>query len=414
MDALALGQFLREHREAKELTLDDAVNALRIRRAVLEAFEQGRFTDVADNPIQIRGFLSNYARYLGLDDGLVLQYYQSALEEAQRRSRRRRGRKRNKRDETPNPTAPRRITDTQPSLPTVSLADNRERRGRSLLSTLLILVVTLASLGIIIFITVELIRTPEDGVSIGSGRVGLLGIPPTATATITRTPTPFLASPTPPAGNTEFTGDGVLVNIELTQRTWLQILVDGEERFAGLVTAGAILEYQAFNNVEVIASNARALDITHNGEQQRSFGGRGQSVDLVFRRDGVEMIAGGNFEPTPEQSPTPPPSATPLAATLLAELTPTDTPGPTLTPSDTPTITLTPSITPTPSDTPTVTNTPTITPTPSDTPTATNTPLPTNTPTSTPTPTQTFTPSPTAVLPPRVTQEGLPPTKPGG
>ena len=56
MDAEALGRFLRENREARELTLDDAEQALRIRRRVLEAFEQGDFEVTGASQIQIRGF----------------------------------------------------------------------------------------------------------------------------------------------------------------------------------------------------------------------------------------------------------------------------------------------------------------------------------------------------------------------
>ena len=41
MDAQALGRYLRETREAKELTLDEAARALRIRQRVLELFEAG-------------------------------------------------------------------------------------------------------------------------------------------------------------------------------------------------------------------------------------------------------------------------------------------------------------------------------------------------------------------------------------
>jgi len=417
MDTLGLGQYLRDNREAQERTLDDAVAALRIRRSILEGFEQGNFNELVDNPIQLQGFLRNYARYLGLDENLIIQYYTTAMEEAERKSRRRRGSKRNKRDTQTNPVAPRKVTDTPPALPAVSLSDTRTRprRGRSVLMTLLILVTSLAAVGAIIYITVELIRTPADGVSlVEGGRAGLLGIPPTATVTITPTPTPVLASPTPPDGGGVFDGEGVLVNIEVTQRTWLTVFVDGEQRFSSVVSPGAIIEYSAFNNVQLAASNALALDVTYNGVQQRPFGGRGQRVDVTFRREEVIVETSANFEPTPEETFTPLPSATSISATLLAELTPSATDGPSPTPSDTPTITLTPSITPTPSNTPLPSNTPTITLTPTITFTPSNTPPPTNTPTITPTPTETQTPSPTAVLPPRVTQEGLPPTKSGG
>jgi cytoskeletal protein RodZ len=73
MDAHSLGRYLRESRESRELTLDDAVDTLKIRRIVLESFEQGDFNVVDASPVQVRGFLRNYARYLSLDEDLVIQ-----------------------------------------------------------------------------------------------------------------------------------------------------------------------------------------------------------------------------------------------------------------------------------------------------------------------------------------------------
>ena len=58
MEPMALGRYLRESREAKELTIEDAVRTLRIRRHVLESFEMGDFR-VAETPVQVRGLLRN-------------------------------------------------------------------------------------------------------------------------------------------------------------------------------------------------------------------------------------------------------------------------------------------------------------------------------------------------------------------
>src|SRR5882762_2884133 len=82
MDAQALGRYLRESRETKEITLEEAEHSLKIRRRVLESFELGRFTFSDATNVQTRGFIRNYARYLGLDDDRVVTYYESALEEA--------------------------------------------------------------------------------------------------------------------------------------------------------------------------------------------------------------------------------------------------------------------------------------------------------------------------------------------
>jgi hypothetical protein len=395
MDAQGLGRYLRESREAKELLLEDAERALKIRRRILESFELGEFNQADFSSVQIRGFIRNYARFLGLDEDRVVGYYEAARREAETPARR--SRRTTQTIPVITPVAPRKITDTNPSLPAVPVVVDARPRG-GLLNTFVLLLVALASLAVIAFVVFQLIGRPSSDQSPDDTGLDILGqLPPTPTFT----PVPTLTPPptlTPVLGvQQNYAGQPVLVTIELAQRTWMRVASDGVQRYAGLARPGEVLEYPAQDNVTISAANAEALQIVYNGQQQPVFGGRGQQVDIVFRPGGaVQVSAGPGFEPTSEFTPTPFPTSAVDVGAAIAALTPSPTPGP----SPTPTLTFTPS--PTASLTPTATLTPSITPTPSDTPTATLTP------------TITLTPSPTAILPPRVTQEGLPPTKPPG
>ena len=263
------------------------------------------------------------------------------------------------------------------------------------------LLVAVAALAIIAFVVVQLIGTPEDTSNEDPAGLEILGnLPssPTYTPIPTLTPAPTLTPILGPQQN--YNGQGVLVTIEFTQRTWIRISSDGVERYVGIALPDQPpLEYPASNNVTVTASNAEALQVVWNGQAQPIFGGRGQKVDIVFGLTDIQVSSGPGFDATSEFTPTALPTSGIDVNAAIAALTPTVTPGPSPTP------TLTPTITPTPSDTPTTT------PTPSDTPTETSTPTLTYTPTITPSPTLTLTPTATAILPPRVTQEGLPPTK---
>lgn len=415
MDAQALGRFLRETRETKELTLDDAEQSLRIRRRILESFELGDFTVNDASPVQIRGFIRNYARYLGLDEDRVMGYYDAALLDSQRP---RRNGRRNKRETQPlAPVAPRKITDTNPSLPAVTVVPMPDRRQGGVLNTLVMLLVAVAAVALIVFVAAQLIGQPPDADLPGLvDRAILNQLPPSPT--FTSMPT-FTAGATPSplslaAVPQNYDGRGVLVTISLAQRSWLRIITDGIEQYAGVARPGDTLEYRANENITLTASNAEALVVMYNGQPQGSFGNRGQKVDVTFTLSGMQVSSGPGFDPTSEFSPTPPPTSAIDVQGMIAALTPTNTPGPSPTASDTPTATFTPSITPTPSDTPTVTPTPTNTVPPTNTLPPTNTPPPTSTPTATRTPPPSTTPTPTAVLPPRATQADLPPTKPAG
>ena len=275
MDTFSLGQYLRESREAQEVELDDVVNQLRIRRSVLEAFEMGDFSMSGASDIQIRGFLRNYARFLSLEEDRVLQMYDSAKYGKQSTKSRRN--RRNKKTQT-QPVAPRRITDTPPALPAIDLAQQRANRNQNILRTLALLLVSLASIALIVFVTVELINSEGGDVTLDETlqRGFIADLPPTTTFTPSPTFTATIVSPTP-SNRTQYSGSGVLASVQINQRTWIQIRVDAVEQFVGIAAPGDLLEYTAIGEITLSASNALALDVVWNGQQQRPFGGPGST-----------------------------------------------------------------------------------------------------------------------------------------
>jgi cytoskeleton protein RodZ len=70
----AVGRLLRDQREARGLGLSEIEKSLRIRRANLEAIEEGRF-DKLPGAAYIPAFLRAYAAHVGLDPEKVLTAY---------------------------------------------------------------------------------------------------------------------------------------------------------------------------------------------------------------------------------------------------------------------------------------------------------------------------------------------------
>jgi len=62
----SIGQQLRQRREARSLTIDQAASATRIRTHYLKAMETGEF-GLLPSPVHARGFLRAYAEFLELD-----------------------------------------------------------------------------------------------------------------------------------------------------------------------------------------------------------------------------------------------------------------------------------------------------------------------------------------------------------
>ena len=402
-DSEALGNELHEARQRRDLTLDQAEKQTRIRAKYLEALEQGNYT-VLPTPVQTRGFLRNYARFLGLDGDLVVAQYDTALQGGRRRGRR------------PNlhsaaVPAAKKTQPTQPVIvaPAASFVpvpdDIHDRRGhRSWLGTLVIGVVVLALFGAVLFFGAQGLQSFLASNNSGGPNNGVILTPlssdasPTAppaspakgpTATPVRpTPLPIPAQPaTAPVG-----ASGVTLQLQITERTWLRVIVDGSVIYVGSAAPDTMLQYQG-NRIQLRAANGVGVHAVFNGQDLGVLGARGQSIDQTFTAGGVVKASptpekpGGNppgdTGPATEQSANTSPGATfsfpaPLSATapatarphldatatLYPTLPPTATHTPTPTVTFTPTMTLTPRITatPTPTFTPSITFTPSVTP----------------------------------------------------
>jgi cytoskeleton protein RodZ len=75
-----LGHILREARENKGLTLAQVQAEIRINTKFLNALETGEYHRLP-TPVHVRGFLRNYARFLGLDPQPLLDRYEVRLKE---------------------------------------------------------------------------------------------------------------------------------------------------------------------------------------------------------------------------------------------------------------------------------------------------------------------------------------------
>lgn len=76
MSSEAIGQQLRQAREARSLTLEQVSHTTRMRLRYLQALEVGDF-DALPSTAQARGFLRTYAGFLDLDVGKLLEGYET-------------------------------------------------------------------------------------------------------------------------------------------------------------------------------------------------------------------------------------------------------------------------------------------------------------------------------------------------
>lgn len=448
-EAETVGQRLREVREARELTLEDTERATRIRAKYLDALERGDYSLMT--PVQAQGFLRNYARFLGLDIGLLL----AEMDEQEGRPRRKRGiapARTGGRGSVPltplsAEDAAARVAPQPAPRPAARRSGRRSRR--SFWGSILIILLAGAIVVALILggkTLLDRLAAPEQPQAAGVEALPSSPSPspdeadsgaltPASPETIDAGETPD-ASFTPP----ELTGTSVNVVVEITQPTWITIAVDGEIVHDAAMNPPEILNYAGDESVTVRASNAAGLKLIVNNQPLEGLGGRGQLFEYTFSlvegaaTPALPPLASGadvSLLPTDEIAP-----ASPPPATLAFSATPSETPPPSLTPTPGPptaTLPLDPgdgsliqadsatasappaemliaeaSATPEPADTaapsltPSATLAPVITlaPTPAEpaapTPAVTNTAVPVATFTITPIPTATATRTPTA------------------
>lgn len=379
-DFEALGAQFRQARENRELSLQDVEKQSRIRLKFLQAIEYGQF-HLIDTPIQLQGFLRQYAKCVGLDAEMVIAQYEQAM---------RQNRGKIKKAPLAPPSTP-----TGPYRPTVPpLAANTiappnpelytASKSKALKPIFAVILALLFAGGIVggavVMLnnwTAETEETPEAGIEV-------LVVPdvmesPTSTATLNIPPT-VLSQPVINPGETLY------ISLTIKQRLWLRVMADGVVVFDGLLRPGDAVGYPANETLTVRTSNAGGLDAYINN-QPYSFGSGREAVERTF-------TAGGIPTPTGEPSSTPTVSLTPSItltsqATITATITNTASPE-TQTSLFTATLLFTPALN--------LASSPTPLPTfgfSTNTPTATTSPL-------APTAAPTMTPSP--FLPPRETR----------
>jgi cytoskeleton protein RodZ len=261
-----LGARLREARERQGLSLTQAALETRILQQSLTALEEGAFQRLPGDVV-IRGFIRNYAQYLGLNSDELIELY-----------RRERG-----------------VTDQIRVVP----ATNPPRaRAYVLPSFFGVFFVTVALVGMA-YITLNAVGRVGDRVSPVAEAVPTATIPPPSPLP---TATPGLAPTLPPAQPTlapivadlaaiDAVAGGVdrspsltptlaapivlelnVPNLRGNESSWVRVQTDGNTAYEGVIRAGESLTFSAQRRVLVRAGNPPDVLVTVNGLQQGALG----------------------------------------------------------------------------------------------------------------------------------------------
>ncbi|MBR2520246.1 MAG: DUF4115 domain-containing protein [Selenomonadaceae bacterium] len=280
-----LGNKLREERERQNLSVEDIEQGTSIRALYIEAIENGEY-DKLPGEVYTRGFIKNYAKFLGLDGDAFSKEFTVEVHGAPPPP---------SVNEIPagNPAdilaeipveKPRLVKPAEPVKPVEPVKPAKpEKKSTKVVGE--IRGENRGSSGMLIVAAVVIIAALAGGAwSFLSGDGGDVATnnPPAQTQQQPEQPkTPVAnANPAPPPAPI----DGVKVDAKFTDRCWTLVTVDGAVVLEGVVEAGENLSWEGKNNISLRLGNAGAVDLTHNGQNLGIQGGIGDVVDKTFTK----------------------------------------------------------------------------------------------------------------------------------
>jgi len=240
-----LGDLLREARENKGLSLEQAEADTRIRYKFLAALENEEYASLP-GAVYVKGFLKTYAIYLGLDPKHVVGLYSAVAGHQE--------------------------TQKSPAVPLVAVPMQEARPLRPF-------VIGLAVVAVLLLLAAAYVRLPwRDWLGLTTPTVQPSPTP-TATVAPTSTPKPLPPTATPTAEPvlTPAPSGEIRVQFVVTGRSWVQIVVDGEVAYSGLLE-DETREWAGSQKILARLGNAGAVDVTVNGEHVGFLGGAGEVV----------------------------------------------------------------------------------------------------------------------------------------
>ena len=244
-EPVPFGGWLRRQRELRQVSLREIADVTKISIRYLEALEEDRF-DVLPAPVFAKGFLREYARYVGLDPDEVVNTYLTAQSEAQP-------------DETAEPWA---AQSSKPSLEWTS--------------------------GLLLALAVALVLALVAVVAYYAERAGDAPAPvPAAIAAPPPSRPAVVAEPVVPQA--VLAQAPLVVTMDFAEDCWVEATVDGQRRLSELHVQGESLMLEADELVILTLGNARAVRIEVNGrryEMEASSGriARDVRIDLETAR----------------------------------------------------------------------------------------------------------------------------------
>ena len=252
----SFGEWLRRQREMREISLRDIAERTKISLRYLEAMEQDRF-DLLPAPIFAKGFLREYARYVGLSPDEVVNHYLAVHQP----------------EEVDDPG--------DVTLAALERERKRRKKGPGWTWGLFLLLAGLLLLALV-WLFSWLAERRENAPAATP--------PPAQVSTPSETaPMPAVAPPQPVA-MAETPKAPLEVSLDFSADCWVRVTVDGKSPTEEQRVQGESLQFEAQESVLVKLGNAAAAEIQVNGYPFEFDKTPGQVVELVIDLETVRAL----------------------------------------------------------------------------------------------------------------------------
>jgi cytoskeleton protein RodZ len=253
----SFGDWLRRQREMREINLRDIAERTKISFRYLEAMEADRF-DLLPAPIFAKGFLREYARYVGLSPDDVVNHYLSVHSPEELTG--------DPKDDTKVRSKPKPVDPGQPPV----------RRNWSYG---LVLALAGLILLVLVFLAAYLSDRRHDEPSSSNDAPPMTAPPPVPA--VQPASAPVVPEPTAP----------LEVSLDFTKDCWVEAVTDGKNRFSELRVQGEALQLEAEKSIVLTLGNAGAVEVAVNGYPLALVQKEGEVVrDLLIDLDTVQAL----------------------------------------------------------------------------------------------------------------------------
>ncbi|MCJ7736479.1 MAG: DUF4115 domain-containing protein [Anaerolineae bacterium] len=290
----SLGIWLSNARQKKGVSLQQAAQATCVRLRYIAMLEAGNTAALPDGPVQVRGFLGIYARYLGLRADEAFARYEAEVS----------GRP----YVVPGGVSPQAHPPQQaPSPPTLStqapsplsFTQGAGESGTDSASVMASLrrhrdiARHVALVGVLVFVFAGLATAGYFFIRGASGRATVQAIAstPLATAMLSvpaeESVVAVVVVPTTASESGATPDDGIVtVAIEATEHVWVRVLQDGQKVFDGFMSLGQMESWSGDESVAVETGNGAGLLVTFNERLQGPMCGRGEVCGRIWTPEG--------------------------------------------------------------------------------------------------------------------------------